>query len=140
MEKDHSLALWGMGMAQVALRQFDEGIATLKHAVRATGRGVFLLGVLGWALAMAGRKEPARAVLEEFRARPESAPTVVSEAWLLAALGYKERAFRVLARAEQEYQPFILFPKLPGFDLLRADPRLPAMETRLGLPPLEVTS
>jgi len=107
--------------------------------VRATGRGVFLLGVLGWALAMAGRKEPARAVLEEFRARPESAPTVVSEAWLLAALGYKERAFRVLARAEQEYQPFILFPKLPGFDLLRADPRLPAMEVRLGLPPLAVT-
>jgi hypothetical protein len=76
-----------MGMAQVALRQYDEGITTLEHAVEATRRGAFPLGMLGWALALAG-----------------------------------ESAFRLLARAEEQYQSFILFPGLPGFELLRTDP------------------
>jgi hypothetical protein len=50
-------------------------------------RAAFFLGLLGWAFAAAGRGGDARAFLEELRARPVEAPTAVSEAWLLAALG-----------------------------------------------------
>ena len=54
-----------------------------------------LVALLGWALAAAGRKEEARALLEELRSRPvPSASTIVAEAWLLAALGGDRRRFR----------------------------------------------
>ena len=124
-------------MANVALGRFEEGIAAAEHGVAVTRRAPFFLGLLGWALATAGRTDEARALLEELRARPAAAPTVVSEAWLLGALGEIDAAFEVLARAEDEYQAFLYFTGFPGFDPLRADPRFAALLSRLELPPLE---
>jgi hypothetical protein len=99
-----------------------------------TRRAPFFLGVLGWALAAAGRDAEARAVLEELRARPAGSPTIVSEAWLLGALGEIDDAFDVLARAEEEYQGLLCYTGLPGFDSLRSDPRFGALLERLELP------
>ncbi len=128
------MALWGSGVANVALRRYENGIALLERAAAQTRRGAFVLGILGWALATGSRTEEARAVLAELRARPEPAPTVVSEVWLLAALGDADAAFELLARAEDERQPYLPFTGLPGFDPLRADPRFGALLERLGLP------
>jgi hypothetical protein len=100
-----------------------------------THRGPFFLGILGWALAAAGRDGEARTVLEELRARPAASPTVVSEAWLLGALGEKDDAFDVLARAEDEQQGLLCYTGLPGFDSLRADARFGAVLVRMGLAP-----
>ncbi len=132
-EKEDVSALFGSGMAQAALGRFDEGIATLEHAVAVSHRGAQLLGALGWALATAGRKDEARAILQELRARPADAPTIVSEGWLLGALGEIDAAFELLARAEEECQALLYYTGLPGFDPLRADPRFGALQRRLGL-------
>jgi len=102
-------------------------------------RAPFFLGVLGWALAAAGRDGEARTVLEELRARPAASPTAVSEAWLLGALGEIDDAFDVLARAEEEHRGLLYYTGLPGFDSLRADPRFGALLERLGLPPARTT-
>ena len=67
----------------------------------------------GWALARSGRVDAARTVLDEMRGRPAAAPTAVSEAWLLGALGEIDAAFVVLARAEAECQPFLYTPVSP---------------------------
>src|SRR6266542_3135166 len=83
-DKENSLALWGSGVANVALRRYENGIAQLERAAAQTRRGGFVLGLLGWALAAAGRTEEARAILAELRARLKPAPAVVSEVWLLA--------------------------------------------------------
>ncbi len=133
-QRENALALWGSGMANVALGRFEDGVALLEQAVAHTRRTGFILGVLGWALAAAGRAKEARAILVELRARPAPAPAVVSEAWLLAALGEADGAFEVLARAEKERQLFLCFTGLPGFDPLRAHPRFRALLERLGLP------
>ena len=79
-------------------------------------RAPHFLGTLGWALATAGRKDEARTILEELRARPPGSPAVVGEAWLLGALGEIDAAFDVIARAEDECLAYLYFTGLPGFD------------------------
>jgi TolB-like protein/Tfp pilus assembly protein PilF len=130
-EKENSLALWGSGMANVALGRYENGIALLEQAVTRTRRTGYVLGILGWAMATASRIEEGSAILAELRARPEPAPTVASEAWLLAALGDADGAFEVLGRAEDERQPFLPFTGLPGFDPLRTDARFAAFLERM---------
>jgi serine/threonine-protein kinase len=133
-DKEDATALDSAGMAQIALGRLEEGIATLEFVVAISHRAAHFLGTLGWALATAGRTAEARTILEELRARPPEAPAVVSEAWLLGALGEFDRAFAVVARAEEEFLAFLYFTGHPGFDPLRADPRFAALLQRLGLP------
>ncbi len=133
-EKEDAAALDNAGQARIALGRLEEGIATLEHVVAVSHRGAHFLGSLGWALATAGRKEEARKILDELRSRPAGAPAVVSEAWLLGALGDIDSAFEVIARAEQECVAYLYFTGLPGFDPLRTDPRFSALLRRLGLP------
>ncbi|MFI5185018.1 MAG: tetratricopeptide repeat protein, partial [Vicinamibacteria bacterium] len=134
-EKEDASALFCSSMAKIALGNFDGGIATAVHAVAVSHRAASFVGLLGWALATAGRKDEARTLLEELRRRPTAAPTIVSEGWLLGALGETDAAFEVLARAENEYQAFLYFTGYPGFDPLRTDPRFAALLERLGLSP-----
>ncbi len=112
----------------------DEGIEELGSAARLSRRGGFILGIYGWGLAVAGRRDEAEAVLDELRSRPKPAPTVVSEAWILAALGDMDGAWQVLDRAEEELQPILSFAGMAPFDPLRSDPRFDALLERLGLP------
>jgi TolB-like protein/Flp pilus assembly protein TadD/predicted Ser/Thr protein kinase len=133
-EKDDTSALNCSSLANVALGRFQEGIAAAQHAVALSHGGPHFVGLLGWALATAGRKDEARARLDELRAQPAGAPPVVSEGWLLGALGEIDAAFDVFARAEDEYQGWLVCSRLPGFDLFRNDPRFTALVQRLGLP------
>ena len=132
-EKEDLSALQASGVAHVALGHFAEGLAAIQHAVDVTGRAPHFLGVLGWALAMAGRPADARALLADLQPQPPEAPALVSEAWLLGALGQIDEAFDVLARAEAELHPLLCFNGFPAFDPLRADPRFTALLDRLRL-------
>jgi tetratricopeptide (TPR) repeat protein len=132
-EKEDVTAVLASSMAKVALGRFEEGIAEAEQAITLSRRGPFFLGLLGWALATAGRTDEARAILEEMRARPAAAPAVVSEAWLLGALGKIDAAFELLARAEEEYQAMLYYTGFPAFDPLRSDPRFHDLLRRMDL-------
>jgi len=135
-EKEDASALGALSLANVALGKFEQGIEAAEHVVGLTRRmAPFFLGILGWALASAGRESEARSILAELRGRPSESPTVVSEAWLLGALGEIDDAFDVLARAEEEYQGLVSYTGLPGFDSLRSDARFDALMRRLDLSP-----
>ncbi len=132
-EKEDASARLLLCVAQVALGRFDEGIATAEHLVAVTHRAPIFVGLLGWALATAGRKDEARPLLVELRVRPVTEPTIVTEGQLLGALGDLDAAFEVLVKAEAEGQLFLYFHGWPTFDPLRGDPRFPALVNRLGL-------
>jgi serine/threonine-protein kinase len=133
-EKDDASALFCSSLANVALGRFEEGIAAAEHGVAVAHRGGDFVGLLGWAVATAGRKDEARTFLEELRTRPAEAPQIVSEGWLLGALGEIDAAFEVFTRAEDQHQLWLYYSGLPGFDPVRTDPRFAAMLTRLELP------
>jgi tetratricopeptide (TPR) repeat protein len=133
-EKDDASAIGASCLAYATLGRFEEAIAAGERGVAVSRRAPFFLGVLGWALATAGRRDEARKILEELRACPPGSPTVVSEAWMLGALGDIDEAFGVLARAEEELQGLVSYTGLPGFDPLRGDPRFRALLERLELP------
>ena len=132
-QKEDTTAIIAMCMANVALGRLDEAIAAGERGVAVMHRAPISLGVLGWAVAMAGRRDEARELLEGLRARPAGSPTLVIEAWLLGALGEVDGAFEVLGRAEAEYQGMVSYTGLPGFDSLRSDPRFTALLKRLEL-------
>ncbi len=134
-QKDDASAIAALCMTHVALGRFEEAIQAGERGVQVAHRSPYFLGVLGWALASAGRTSDARRVLGELRARPASSPTAVSEAWLLGALGDIDGAFDVLACAEDEHQGLLYYTGMPGFDALRTDPRFTALLRRLDLSP-----
>ena len=134
LEEDHIRALWGLGTAKIALGRFDEGIVTLERAAARTNRAAFMLGLLGWGLATAGRLGEARDVVEEMHERPAPVRAEVAEAWLLGALGDADGAWDLLHRAEEERQAFLAFTGLPTYDSFRGDPRFDALLERMGLP------
>ncbi|MBK5296973.1 MAG: hypothetical protein JJE40_07440, partial [Vicinamibacteria bacterium] len=132
-EHEDASALFFGAMAKVALGKFEEAVALSEHGVAVSRRAAQFLGVMGWVLANAGRHGEARTILEELRTRPATAPTAVSEAWLLGALGEIDAAFELLGRAEEECQALLYYTGLPGFDPLRADQRFSGLLERLGL-------
>jgi len=130
-EEEDASALAASCIANAVLGRLEEAIAAGEHVVEVSRRAPMFLGILGWALAVAGRNDEARAILEELQARPPGSPTVASEAWLLGALGQIDDAFGVLARAEEECQGLVSYTGLAGFDSLRSDPRFAALLRRL---------
>ncbi len=133
-DEDNLLALWVSGAADVSGGRADQAISRLERAAERARTNPFTMGTLGWALASAGRAGDARSVLEALRAGAVPGASVLSETWLLAALGKTDAAFEVLERACDEKQLLVPFIGMPGLDPLRSDPRFSVFRDRLGLP------
>ena len=133
-DKENTLALWASGLALVMLGQAAAGIETLTRALTPSHRGGFVHALLGWAFAVAGREDQARAILAELRMGGAQPSENVAEAWLRAVLGDADGAWAILERVEQTCQQTLLLAGMPGFDPLRSDPRFAALLERLGLP------
>ena len=133
-DPDHPLSLWILGMSLTGQGRVEEAIAPLEHAVTGLHRAAFVHGALGWALAVAGRRDAAGEILDLIVARPAGAPAVVSEAWIRAELGDMDGAWAALEKSEAEGQFMLLLANFPGFDRFWPDPRFRAVVARLGLP------
>ena len=103
-------------------------------SVAVSRRTGFFLGLLGWAFAVAGRTEEAKAILEEIRDRPAGSPLLVFEACILAELNDNEAAFALLSRAAEECAPMAYYLGLACYDRFRDDPRFKGLLKRMNLP------
>jgi predicted Zn-dependent protease len=92
-----------------------------------------VLGTLGSAYALAGRRPDAERVLRQLQALPGQ--TRYAQASVHASLGNADQAFALLAQAVEARESSA--PDLgidPVFARYRTDPRMPPLLRRIGLP------
>ncbi|MDT7605407.1 MAG: eukaryotic-like serine/threonine-protein kinase, partial [Acidobacteriota bacterium] len=123
-----------LSYAQVG--RHDEAVESGRKAVAALGRSPYTLARFASALARAGRKAEARAVLEEIEAM--SGSRHVSRhlvATVLCHLGETDDAFDEFARALSERDARLIWMGVdPQFDPLRDDPRFAELLRRTNNP------
>ncbi len=128
-------ALWQLGSAQIATRDYDSAIATLKKAAEAGHRNPSALGTLGEAYAVAGRRSEAQGLLDEL-VRESGERYVPPHAFvhIYIGLGQKDKAFEWLEKSYQEGSNSLLWLGVsPLFDPIRSDPRFDNLLRRVGL-------
>ena len=134
LDPEAAFPAWSLGYAQLYTGRLDEAIASLEQAVKATRREhVFEIALYGAALAAAGRRADAEALLAELRERgTKTYVPPFDVAVLLMALGEKAEALSALERAYDERNALLWFRiHLPVCDALREEPRWKAIVDRL---------
>jgi len=115
----------------------QEAIAAHRRAVELSGGVAQMQGLLGLDMARSGNTAEARSLLQRLQATAIQAyvsPT--SFAWIHLGLGEIDDAFVWMKRAINEGDAFIIPIKTyPFLDLLRADPRFPALLRKMNLEP-----
>ena len=112
------------GNSTAAIAEFDT-------AIQSMGRGGWILGPMGYALAQAGRKAEAENIAREIEVADGPG---VQLAHVYAALGDKPRVLDALDRAyEQRIVDLNFMAVDPLLASLRAEPRFLALKSRLGL-------
>ena len=113
----------------------EEAIAECQKALSLSGREPAVLGVLGHAYAVSGRRAEAQKVLAELKDLSEGryvAPFDI--ALIYVGLGDKAQALEWLAKAYQDHSVGLAWIKTdPRLDSLRGEPRFQDLLRRMGL-------
>ncbi len=123
-----------LGRAYLQIGEATRGVAEMEEA-RSLEDSSFMLAELGHALAVAGRRDEARDLLEQLRSQAEQVYVSPYDlAGLNTALGETEEALRLLKEACQDRSAWVMFLGVdPQLDPLRKDARFVEMLRRTGL-------
>ena len=135
MQPSFGLALQYLSQTYSVCSRHNEAVASAQRLVSLTGRSPYNLGILGFVLARAGKRDEAQAVLTELgeRARQDYVSPMFF-AWIVSELGQPDRAFEQLEKAYEERSPILAFLRFPSFDNLRPDPRFQDVLRRMNFP------
>jgi tetratricopeptide (TPR) repeat protein len=136
MDDDFVYARFHLGMCHAHRGDFDNAISELKRAIeQAGGRGALIQAALGYAYAVAGRRDEALQVLAQLQTFPMNRD--VSPFYLAmvhSGLGDKEEALKWLESAcEERYNWMVWLGVEPMFENLRSAAPFEAMLQRVGL-------
>jgi serine/threonine protein kinase/tetratricopeptide (TPR) repeat protein len=136
MDDDFIYARFHLGMCHAHSGDYDKAIAELSLAIeQAGGRGALIQAALGYAYAVAGKRDEALQVLTQFQTFPMSRD--VSPFYLAmihAGLGDEEQALKWLESAcEERYNWMVWLGVEPMFEKLRDAAPFAAMLRRIGL-------
>jgi adenylate cyclase len=114
---------------------YDEAIESFQKAIDSTERTSNLLGLLGHAYAVAGRKSEALKILDELKQMEKSKYVSPYDlAVVYTGLGDNDHAIEHLVKAYEQRAGWIIMLKVePIFDPLRSDPRFLELLQRLAL-------
>jgi tetratricopeptide (TPR) repeat protein len=120
-----------LGVSLAMKGDFTAAGGEFQQAIQTLGRGGWILGPMGYALARAGRKGEAANIAREIESADGSP---VSFAYVYAALGDRPRALDALERAYAQRIVDLNFMAVdPMLASLRAEPRFLTLKRRMGL-------
>jgi tetratricopeptide (TPR) repeat protein len=131
------LAYCGLGRVYLHQGKYEEAIAEFHKADDLDERLPPTREQLGYAYAVAGRRDEALKILGEMdeRAARGEYVTPLGIAWIYIALGDKDQAFAWLNKACDEHNGGLPYLKTePVYDSLRSDPRFANVLRRVNLP------
>jgi tetratricopeptide (TPR) repeat protein len=136
MDDNFVYARFHLGLCHAHRGDYDNAIAELKLAIeQAGGRGALIQAALGYAYAVAGRRDEALQILAELQTFPMNRD--VSPFYLAmvhAGLGDEEQALKWLESAcEERYNWMVWLGVEPMFENLRRAAPFEAMLRRIGL-------
>ncbi|UCH65956.1 MAG: hypothetical protein JSW63_02135 [Ignavibacterium sp.] len=125
-----------LGMAYILLDEYNKSIEVYEKSASLSGRLAEILGGLGHAYGIAGRKEEAKKILDEMlNYTPKYHIPPVQIAFVYAGLGDDDNVFKMLKRAYVEHSWELIFIREePWFDYLREDKRFKEFVSRLKFP------
>jgi serine/threonine protein kinase/Flp pilus assembly protein TadD len=120
--------------------RYDESLVTCEKVASLYGGSPYSRALPSLILAMAGKTDQAKKILNELKRQPKLDPlSLISLAGTHSVLGEKDEAFELLEAAYQEHTGLLIFVGVyPTFDNLRPDPRFIALLRRMGLPSLDI--
>jgi serine/threonine-protein kinase len=140
MDDDFVYARFHLGLCHAHRGDYDKAVAELRLAIeQAGGRGALIQAALGYAYAVAGRRDEALQVLAQLQTFPmnrDVSPFYL--AMIHAGLDDKEQALKWLESAcEERYNWMVWLGVEPMFENLRAAAPFAAMLRRIGLQKIE---
>lgn len=125
-----------LGLAYDAMGRYDEAVGALRVARAQSGGSSVVISMLGHALALAGRRDEARGLLDELTARAASQYVpAFNHAMIHVGLGDRDRAFDFFNRAFDERSSWLVSLNIePLLDSIRDDARFADLVRRVGLP------
>jgi eukaryotic-like serine/threonine-protein kinase len=117
---------------------YEESLATCEKVAALYGGSPFSKALLSLTLAMAGKTDQAKTILNELRRGPKLDPlSLVLLAQTCSIMDMKTEAFEFLEVAYQERVSLLIYLNvMPTFDNIRSDSRFADLLRRMGLPQL----
>jgi DNA-binding winged helix-turn-helix (wHTH) protein/TolB-like protein/Tfp pilus assembly protein PilF len=142
LDPNFGIARERLGEVYAALGRYEEAIAELQRARALYGGGPGEIEArLGTVYAMSGKPVKAHEELDHLKRTDSAAQTEggTASALILAKLGNKEQAFKLLYAAAAHHDSLMALYKVdPMFDSLRGDPRYTDLLVRMNLPLTEI--
>ncbi len=137
MDANFPFAHLCLGWAYEQKGMFEEAIAEFQKGSSLSGGWPTIVGALGHAYAVSGRKDRAQNVLAELKQQSRRRYVAPFEiAVIYMGLGDKEQTFEWLEKAYQDHSAWLIYLKVdPRFDSLHGDSRYRDLRRRMGLPP-----
>jgi Flp pilus assembly protein TadD len=134
LDPQNPVAQTFFGYVYADMGNFSEAIAAYNEAAKLGDKTTSSQIYLGNAYARAGRRDEARAILNELQ-RTTQFVSPGELAVLYVALGERDQAFQSLERAYAERDIQLQYLKVEeNFDSLRGDPRFQDLVRRVGFP------
>ncbi len=129
-------AHWFLGLASVQKAMYEEAIAHLQEAATSPGASPRYIAGLGYAYAVAGKRNEARKILDKLNElSKQKYVSPYFTATVYAGLGDKEEAFEWLDKAYRDRDNWLAYVKVtPEFDPLHSDPRYQNLLRRMNFP------
>ena len=138
LEFDANFAWTHIGLARAyALGgMYEESLAACEKVATLFGGNPHSRALRSLILAMAGKTDEAKTILNELNDRPKLDPlTLIYSAESCSVLGEKDKAFQFLEAAYEDRVSLLVYLDVrPTFNNIRSDPRFTDLRRRIGLP------